>query len=260
MKILLRLIFLIGYLPLQAQDLSAYQKGSYVNAEGSILPYRILFPEHYDQTRNYPLILFLHGSGERGNDNEKQLKHGAGLFLKEENRKKFPCFVIFPQCPVEDSWHCMIPDRSKTPALFAFDYSASVKTSLASALEAVKKIMKEESVDPARVYITGLSMGGMGTFEAVYRYPAMFAAAAPICGGGDVTHYDSRILKTSFWIFHGDQDAAVDVKYSRQMTDRLKELKAEVKYTEYPGVNHNSWDNAFAEPDLMSWLFSHQRK
>jgi predicted peptidase len=260
MKKLCLLFFLSCCVSLQAQDLSAYQKSTYTNSSGQVLHYRILFPENYDRTKKYPLILFLHGSGEKGNDNEKQLTHGAKLFLKEENRGQFPCIVIFPQCPATDSWNSVIADRTQKPTLFAFDYSRNATSALTSAIEVVKKTGAEEGIDPARIYIAGLSMGGMGTFEAVYRYPEVFAAALPICGGGDATHYDTRISKTAFWVFHGDQDGAVDIKNSRIMVDRLKELKAEVKYTEYPGVNHNSWDNAFAEPELLSWLFSHQRK
>ena len=106
----------------------------------------------------------------------------------------------------------------------------------------------------------GLSMGGKGTFECVYRSPDLFAAAIPICGAGDDTHYDNRVLKTSFWVLHGDQDESVGVKYSRDMVNKLKQLKANVRYTEYPGVKHNSWDNAFAEPDFLSWLFEQKGK
>lgn len=103
-------------------------------------------------------------------------------------------------------------------------------------------------------------MGGMGTFESVYRYPELYAAALPICGGGDAKSYDKRVKKTAFWIFHGADDAVVDVKLSREMLAKLKSLKVENKYSEYPGVNHNSWDNAFAEPAFLSWMFAHKRK
>jgi predicted peptidase len=103
-------------------------------------------------------------------------------------------------------------------------------------------------------------MGGMGTFESVYRHPDMYAAALPICGGGDVNHYDKRVSKTAFWVFHGAADAVVNVKLSQEMVEKLKALKTEVKYSEYPGVNHNSWDNAFAEPEYLSWMLKHKKK
>lgn len=237
-----------------------YQKKEFVFAEGKTLPYRILYPENYDKTKKYPLLLFLHGAGERGKDNEKQLTHGAKLMLTEQNRKDFPAIIIFPQCPEESFWASSKIDRTVQPVKFELDYSGEGNWPLLAANELVKKIMTEEAVDASRVYITGLSMGGMGTFESVHRYPNLYAAALPICGGGDVKSYDKRIKKTAFWVFHGAADAVVNVSLSREMVDKLKAIKAEVKYSEYPGVNHNSWDNAFAEPDYLGWMLLHKRK
>jgi predicted peptidase len=131
---------------------------------------------------------------------------------------------------------------------------------LVAANELVKKIANEEAVDKSRIYITGLSMGGMGTFESVYRYPDLYAAALPICGGADTEAYDKRVRKTAFWVFHGADDAVVDVKLSRDMVAKLKSLKAKHKYTEYPGVNHNSWDNAFADPEYLKWMFEQRKR
>jgi predicted peptidase len=241
-----------------SQDLSLFEKKTYTSPEGQVLPYRILYPEGFDKAKKYPLVLFLHGAGERGNDNEKQLTHGAKLFLSDQNRKQYPAIVIFPQCPAESFWSTVKIDNTKTPREFTFDYTRKPNVALVSAIEVVKQTIAAGSVDKKRAYIAGLSMGGMGTFEALYLYPKMFSAALPICGGGDATHYDKRIKKTSFWVFHGAVDAVVDVKYSRQMVERLKQLKADVRYSEYPDVNHNSWDNAFAEPDFMKWMFDHK--
>jgi len=237
-----------------------YLKKEYVYADGKILPYRILYPENYDKNKKYPLILFLHGAGERGNDNEKQLIHGAKLFITNENRKNFPAIIILPQCPQESFWAVLKVDRTVQPAKMEFDYTMEPAWPLVAANELVKKISNEEGVDKSRIYITGLSMGGMGTFESVYRYPDLYVAALPICGGGDVNHYDKRVSRTAFWIFHGAADPVVNVKFSQEMVDKLKALKAYVKYSEYPGVNHNSWDNAFAEKDYLSWMFSHKKK
>ena len=237
-----------------------YQKKEFVLSEGKVLPYRILYPENYDKNKKYPLILFLHGAGERGKDNEKQLTHGANLFITEENRKNFPAIIVLPQCPEESFWASTKIDRSTQPFKIDFDYAVEASWPLVAANELVKKLSNEESIDKSRVYITGLSMGGMGTFESVYRYPDMYAAALPVCGGGDKVRYDKRITKTAFWVFHGAADVVVDVNLSREMVGKLKSLKTEVKYSEYPGVNHNSWDNAFAEKDYLSWMFSHKRK
>ncbi len=259
----MRLLFLVSsffiILVSSAQDLSLLQKKEYIS-NGHTLPYRILYPENYDKTKKYPLILFLHGAGERGNDNEKQLIHGAKLFLNEENRRNFPAIVVFPQCPQESFWAVIKVDTTKRPREIGFDYNATANWPLAAANELVKQLAKDEAVNSKRIYITGLSMGGMGTFESVFRYPDMYAAAMPICGGADVMSYDKRVKKTSFWVFHGAADPVVNVKLSRDMVSRLKALKVKVDYSEYPGVNHNSWDNAFAEPTYLSWMFSHKRK
>jgi predicted peptidase len=260
MKKLWAITFIFFYFGAFAQDFSLFQKKEFIDSKGKVLPYRILYPEHYDKAKKYPLILFLHGAGERGNDNEKQLIHGGSLFIADSSRKKFPCIVVFPQCPTDSSWTAVKIDRSKTPLSFQFDYSAPETWPLTATFELVRKIVNEESVDKSRLYITGLSMGGMGTFEAEFRYSNMFAVAMPICGGGDTTHYDKRVANTSFWIFHGEADAVVNVEESRAMVRKLQALHIDVKYSEYPGVNHNSWDNAFAEPTFLSWMFAHKRE
>ncbi len=253
------IVFLFHTQTLYSQDLSAFEKRTYTAATGQLLPYRILYPENYSKEKKYPLILFLHGAGERGDDNEKQLTHGAKLFLTKENRTNYQAIVIFPQCAAESYWSSVIIDRKKSPYAFDFDYTRAETEPLKNAIALVKKIAAEEGIDKKKIYITGLSMGGMGTFEAVYRYPKLFAAAAPICGGGDVAHYDKRVRKIPFSIYHGDSDTVVGVKESQQMVDKLKSLKVNVRYKEFPGVNHNSWDNAFAEPDYLSWMFSHKK-
>ena len=153
----------------------------------------------------------------------------------------------------------MSVDRTKTPPVRSFNYSTAPTWPLVAVNELIKSELENGTVDPKRVYISGLSMGGFGTFEIAYRNPELFAAAAPICGGGDVNAYDKRVKNIPFWIFHGDADAAVDVKYSREMADKLKKIGARVKYTEYPGVGHNSWDNAFAEPEFLKWIFSQKK-
>ena len=256
---LITLLFLVSTIQLGAQDLSLFEKKTFTSLDGQTLPYRILYPENYDPNQKYPLVLFLHGAGERGNENEKQLTHGAKTFLTPEHRAKFPCIVIAPQCPAESYWASPKFERTKYPIDFDFNYDYPITTGLDLAIQLTKRMIDDEAVDKKRVYITGLSMGGMGTFEAVYRFPKLFAAAAPVCGGGDIASYGKKQRKIPFWIFHGDVDGVVEVKHSREMNARLKELGAQVKYTEYPGVNHNSWENAYAEPELLSWMFSQRR-
>ena len=254
---ILSLLFLLSGVLASAQDLSQYIKKEYTAADGSTLPYRILFPDGYENGKKYPLILVLHGAGERGSDNEKHLIHGGKLFLDSALRKKYEAIVVFPQCPAESYWASVQIDRTKTPLALDFDYTRPVTKPLNAAIALVRQLIRDEKVDQRRVYIAGLSMGGMGTFEAVYRNPELFAAALPICGGGDTDSY--KKLKTPFWIFHGADDTVVDVKYSRAMVEKLKDLRVKVKYTEYPDVNHNSWDNAFAEQQFLRWMFKRKK-
>jgi predicted peptidase len=224
------------------------------------LPYRILYPENYDRNKKYPLLVFLHGSGERGNDNASQLVHGSGLLLLTDNRQQYPAIVVFPQCPANESWVSGIDRFLAAKGNAIFNYDTLSTWPLLAVNELVNQLIKEEAIDSKRLYIGGLSMGGMGTFEMMYRYPGKYAAAWPICGGGQPSAYTKKTAKAAWWIFHGADDAVVPVKYSQEMLARLQALKANVKYSEYPGVNHNSWDNAFAEPTLLSWLFSQQKK
>ncbi len=251
-------LFLLIHISVLAQD-SLYQKKIFVRKADTIA-YRILYPKNYDPAKSYPLVLVLHGAGERGSDNEKQLVHGSKLFASEKVRNEFPSIVIFPQCKKDSYWSSVKIDRDKMPLAMTFDYTRNETKDLSMAIALTKQIIKTEAVDKNRVYITGLSMGGMGTFEAVYRYPKLFAAAAPICGGGDAVHYNKKAASVPFWIFHGESDNVVAAEYSRIMYKRIQQFSKKAKYTEYPGVMHNSWDNAFAEPEFLPWLFANTKK
>ncbi len=237
-----------------SQDFSAYKKDVYTSKKGT-LPYRVLLPRNYNQNIKYPLILFLHGSGERGSDNNLQLTHGAELFLKESVRRDYPAVVVFPQCAAEDSWSNY--QYSRTDGKVDIIYSETVdKIKHQELLRGlVKKLKDNFNLDNNRLYIGGLSMGGMGTFDMIKQNPKMFAAAFAICGGAN-PKIAKRISKPSWWIFHGDADGVVPVKYSQQIYDALKAIDADVQLTIYEGVNHDSWTNAFAEPELLKWLFS----
>jgi predicted peptidase len=258
MKLLLLLSSIMSTFTAAAQDFSLFEKKEFVSPDGKKLLYRILYPEGYLNTKKYPLVLVLHGAGERGKDNEKQLTHGGKLFLDSAVRKNFPAIVVFPQCPENEYWASVKIQRDKTPFVLDFDYTRPLSTPLSLAIDLTRELSGSGSVDERRVYITGLSMGGMGTFEAVHHNPDLFASALPICGGGDTVRYSK--LKTPFWIFHGEIDAVIDVSYSRAMVAKLKKEKMKVRYSEYPGVNHNSWENAFAEPEFIPWMFSQRAK
>lgn len=235
-----------------------YKKEIFVKSKKDTLPYRILFPEDYDKNKDYPLVVFLHGAGERGNDNAFQLAWGSDFFLKEEIRKKHPAIVVFPQCSKDDYWaKVKYKGNKKIGRRFKFKLNAGHPTkSLRLTYYLIQKLIREEAVDVKRLYIAGLSMGGMGTFEMIARFPNKFAAAMPICGGGNPNHTLHYSKYTSLWIFHGEDDPVVGVRHSRRMAKQLKKFKADVKYSEYPGVGHDSWNNAFAEPDFFDWMFS----
>lgn len=259
MKQLITIFLSLLALPILAQDLSLFEKREFINKKGEVLPYRILYPRDYDSNKKYPLVLFLHGAGERGNDNEKQLVHGVKVFLEPENREQFPAIVIAPQCPADSYWASVKFERTKYPLDLDFNYDYDITQGLRLAMDLVRHTIKKEAVDKKRVYITGLSMGGMGTFEAVYRFPKRFAAAVAVCGGADVEAYRKKHAKIPFRLYHGEVDGVVAVDHSRAMYAKLQSLGSEVAYKEYPGVNHNSWENAYAEADLLSWLFAQRR-
>jgi len=228
-------------------EVRVFQDGDYT------LPFRLLRPKEYDAKKKYPLVIFLHGAGERGNDNVKQLRHGMNDFASDEVMAKYPAFVMAPQCPENEKWSDV-------------DWSAMSSTlpekpsrSLSATIKAADALQKEFSIDPARIYITGLSMGGYGTWDALSRWPKKFAAAAPVCGGGDPA-YAQRIKDVPIWAFHGDEDKAVKVQRSREMVEALKAAGAAPKYTEYAGVGHDSWTRTYSDPALYEWLFAQRKK
>lgn len=229
-----------------------FEPREFVGTNKSVLKYRLLKPLDYRPGKKYPLVLFLHGAGERGNDNAVTLKHGAKELCNAERRKKYPAYIVIPQCPNDQKWSDV--DWSKTSS----DHPEKASDSMQNVKELLDSMVEDAGVDPNRIYITGLSMGGYGTWDAIARYPGFFAAAAPICGGGDPKMAE-RFKKLPIWCFHGEADPVVKVIRSREMIDALKALGSEPKYTEYPGVQHDSWTATYANPDLYDWMFA-QRK
>ncbi len=220
------------------------------------LLYRMLLPPEFDFSKKYPFILFLHGMGERGSDNKRQLTHGSKLFM--DSIAEYPAIVIFPQCPVTDYWANL--DRSQFDAngmrQFRFRTDQGPHPSLGMVMEMVRHYRAQPYVDQARLYLVGLSMGAMGTFDMLWRMPGTFAAAMPICGSGPLDKVD-LIKQTPVWLFHGDADKTVDPQNSSRMWLALQAAGGKVRLTMYEGVQHNSWENAFAEPEFFRWLFLH---
>lgn len=241
---------LIAFVATAQSQTDLFEKHTYPYQDTE-LPYRLLKPEKMARGKSYPLIIFLHGAGERGNDNEATLKHITDLFLDEMNRKHYPAYVLVPQCPKEQWWVDF--DRG----FISHNIKEQPSLPMAAAIALLDKIESQEAIDKSRIYVTGLSMGGFGTWDLIARFPNRFAAAAPICGGADVSTA-STIAHIPIWNFHGAEDAVVKVDWSRNMVEALKAANANIKYTEYPGVNHDSWVNAYKESDFLKWMFSHQ--
>jgi predicted peptidase len=261
LKVFILNCLLIVGLGAAAQDLPAYSHESF-SRKGEALRYRLLLPANYDIHKKYPLIVFLHGSGERGTDNNAQLLHGGDMFLRDSIRKNYPAFVLFPQCPSDQVWAPEKIERDTSGKVTRVDFPLDAGPTTPAALLTVllDSLLTTGKIDAKRVYIGGLSLGGMGTFYMISMHPKLFAAAFPICGSGNVAEAGRFAKKVPVWIFHGSADQTVPVEGSRTYNAKLKKLGAEVKYTEYPGVGHNSWDNVFVEPGLMPWLFQHKRK
>jgi predicted peptidase len=239
------------------QDKTSFQKQWFIQ-NGDTLPYRLLLPKDYSPSKKYPLVFFLHGRGESGNDNEKQLTHGAALFLTDSIRTKYPAIVVFPQCAATSYWsnvHTIAVGKSTGSRTFHFVEDGPPSQSMNLLLGLIDNIFVRFPVNKEQVYVGGLSMGGMGAFELVRRKPKTFAAAFSICGGAH-PGIAKTIRKTKWWLFHGLKDDVVLPAYTQNMEAALKKQQADVKATYYPDANHNSWDSAFREPKLLPWLFS----
>lgn len=255
---LLFLLFIIYSLKGFSQDFSLFEKKEFIQ-NGDTLPYRILLPLNFDAGTEYPMVLFLHGAGERGSDNEKQLVHGARMFLEDSIRNNYPAIVVFPQCPQNSFWANIdmgVDSISKKRTLIYREKGEPTKA-MELLIGLYKDLISKYNPDESRLYVGGLSMGGMGTFELARRLPEKFAAAFAICGGAN-TATAAQLKNTAWWIFHGMKDNVVNPQNSIDMAKALKDEGAEVKLTLYPEANHNSWDDAFKEPEFFSWLFSHR--
>ncbi len=235
----------------------SFQPKTYVNADGQKLPYRLLTPEKIEPGKCYPLVLLLHGLGERGTDNVKQLLWGAGEFAKAENRRKYPCFVVVPQCPLTGLWI-----RGELKDLGSPNFALSKKPSepMALVLELIDKLVaKDLPVDKSRVYVTGLSMGGFGTWDLIERRPTFFAAAIPICARGDAAQA-AKLKNLPIWAFHGDADPIVPVRFTKEMVAAIRKAGGSPKMTLYTGVGHDSWSATYANPEVLAWLFAQKKK
>jgi predicted peptidase len=206
------------------------------------LDYLLFLPKGYDSSRKegWPLMLFLHGAGERGSDLSRVKIHGPAK--RAEKDADFPFIVVSPQCPAGEVWE-------SAPLLHLLD-----------------RVIKDHNVDGDRVYLTGLSMGGYGSWALAVQHPERFAAVAPICGGGQPIRVwlaedlrKERLKRLPVWAFHGAKDPVVPLEESERMVDAFKRIGADnVKLTVYPEANHDSWTETYANPDFFEWMLSHR--
>jgi len=221
---------------------------AHTNALGETMRYLLFVPEGSDRSKSYPLVLWLHGGGSRGNDLKLLLAHGnvhgIGFLARVDNQVRYPSYILAPQCPTNRFWG---DSESNHPT-----------TEMKLVLEILEKVRREYRVDSSRIYVMGMSLGGYGTWDIITRSPTTFAAAVPICGGGEVSKA-LLIAKTPIWAFHGDEDDMVNVSESRRMVEAIKKAGGQPRYTEYKGVGHDSWVQAFKEPDFLSWIFAQTR-
>ncbi|MGL1888638.1 MAG: prolyl oligopeptidase family serine peptidase [Reichenbachiella sp.] len=246
---LLIMLLCFGSISNSFSQSSLFSAEKYINANNDTLNYRQLVSD-YDPITKYPLVIFLHGAGERGDDNEAQLKWGVMNFASSQNMKMHPSIVIAPQCPKDMSWsNFSHQDMSLQP---------SPTEPMKLVIELIKQSIQDLPVDTDRIYITGMSMGGFGTFDAISRYPDLFAAAVPVCGGGDVTKSEV-ISHIPMWIFHGALDGTVSPVLSQDMIEALTEAGAHPGYTQYPEVGHFSWIAAYSDTMMMEWLYSQHK-
>lgn len=257
MKLPFLFILCIGFTAIAQKPI--FGKGSIEHQEKT-MSYRILKPVNFDESKQYPLHIFLHGSGERGDDNDAQLVHGGDLFISQS--ANYPAIVIFPQCPTDDYWAQVDikRDEKKGANTFRFPKQSEPTWAMSAVIALLDEYLDKAYVDPSRVYVSGLSMGGMGTFELLARRPEVFAAATPICGGGNPETVSEWAKETPVWIFHGNEDKVVPPIYSKLMYKAILKEGAKPKLTLYDYVGHNSWGRAFAEKNYFAWMYSKKQK
>lgn len=227
----------------------------FTDASGTSLPYRIYIPKTYSESASYSLLIFLHGAGERGTDGRACVNGNSYIInrvINEEYREN--CIVVAPQCAPDYQWVDTPWDKG------SYSVEKVEKSVYMTALEElIDNLQQNYSIDENRLYVSGLSMGGYGTWDLIQRNPGKFAAAIPVCGAGDPS-LARRIKHMPIWTFHGDVDPTVPVSGSRDMAEALEKAgSTQFKYTEYPGVDHGSWNQAYREEELLDWLFAQER-
>ena len=255
-KTFLLLVGILVYGLTYAQDIQNadhyFKKAVFTSQNQEKLPYRLLYPLSYDPIKKYPLVLFLHGAGSQGDDNESQLMEVPQVLLKASADSKYACFVLAPQCRKEDAWAWF-------PKYPLCETAKEPSKSCRLTLDLIDGLIAKLPIDQQRIYVTGLSLGGEGTFDMITQRPHFFAAALPVCGIADSSKVN-LMKHTPLWIFHGDSDEINSVEYSRNLVKAFKRQGLNCRYSEYAGVKHDSWTRAYQEPELLKWMFNQKLK
>jgi predicted peptidase len=226
-----------------------FRKEVYVAKKGDKMPYRLFVPVGYSSAKTYPLVLWLHGGEGRGNDNIKQItrgnEKGTHVWISSDVQSKFPVFVLAPQCPVGENW----ADPELNQPTRALEMS----------LQILAMVEKQFAIDPDRIYLLGQSMGGLGVWSLLQTHGEKWAGAVVLAAYDHFTA-PMAISRVPLWVFQGDADQNVPVDLVREMMKQLRKLNADLRYTEYHNVDHEVWNKAFAEPELVPWLSSQKRK
>lgn len=236
---------------------AAYEKGDLV-LDGSTLPYRIHRPTVAEGAGPIPLVVFLHGAGERGDDNSLQLRHFPERWVREGHLgKRHPAVVLAFQCPEETWWSAV---RKNQRNEWVSDPDGVLTPQLEAVMAKVRELAADPAIDDRRIYLTGLSMGGFGSWDLLEHHPDFFAAAVPICGGGKPSAARGIAAgRTPIWNVHGDADDVVQVERSREIVEAIRAEGGRVGHTELPGVGHDSWGWAYGRGGVIEWMFAQRR-
>ena len=249
-------VLLLSSAPSRAQTLHGFVEKSVTVKEGDTqrrVKYRLRSPSRMEKGKKYPLIFFLHGAGERGSENKAQMRHFPELWRRRDFATQFDVFVLAPQCRREKKW-VDVPWSTTTSSPLPKQSSADMRAALA-ALDAT---IKAYPVDTSRIYLTGLSMGGYGSWYLAARYPKRFAAVGPVCGGGPEANA-KNLAGVPIWAWHGDADRSVPVARTRNMIAAIRKAGGTPKYTELKGVAHDSWVQAYQPGGLLRWMLRQRR-
>ena len=221
------------------------------------LPYRLYIPENYNKLQKYPIILYLHDGGPKGNDNKSQINKVVEWLVKHPVQSEIGCFVMVPQCPRKTQW--LNTTFKKAPFLNYNQDEIPESDAMKMIILEIRNLLKEFNIDKDRIYVTGYSMGGSGTWDIITRYPDFFAAAVPVTGVSDPSKA-KLVAYMPIWAFHGQEDPISFVQNTRNMMAALKKYGSNCRFSELKDVGHGSWHQAYSNNEMISWLFEQKKK